>query len=334
MMKLLRTALAGLTLLALCATGALAQFSDQRTWGGTSGGSANVQTVTIPNLTAHLPGVPIRFVAGFSNTSATTFNPSGIGAVAVNKPTPSGIGALTGGEIVAGRVVTVAYDGSVYQLIGVTMAAVPTYQLFTVGSGTYTTPAGVVRLKIKMVGGGASGAPGPATSTFNGLTGATSSFGSTTALGGVGATNRYGGVGGSGGVTTTGTLIQRIAGASGGNGPLGSGFQRMGGLAGGTCLAPGGPAIDQNVNATQNPPPAPANSGSGTAGGAANISFISQTAGGGGGGGECVEFQVASPSATYSYTVGAGGVGVVNPGNGVDSTTAAAGRILVEEFYQ
>jgi hypothetical protein len=55
---------------------ASAQFADQGTWGGTSGGTANAQTITIPNLAANKPGIILRFIpgAGLTNTGPTQIN--------------------------------------------------------------------------------------------------------------------------------------------------------------------------------------------------------------------------------------------------------------------
>lgn len=107
-----------LLLALLCAPlgSAHAQFTDQRTWGGAATGSANAIVATIPNLTAHLPGVTLRFKATAANTGATTYNP-GPGAVALRKSTRSGVVALSGNEIQNGDVVAVVYDGTFYQLL-------------------------------------------------------------------------------------------------------------------------------------------------------------------------------------------------------------------------
>lgn len=80
----------------------------------TSGGSANVQTLTYgvaPLL--YVRGQPYSFIAGFTNTGTATLNVSGLGAkniFADNK-------ALAGGEIQAGMVVTVFYDGTQFQIV-------------------------------------------------------------------------------------------------------------------------------------------------------------------------------------------------------------------------
>lgn len=96
---------------------ASAPFPDQATWGGTSGGSANAQTLTIANYSARLAGVPLRFIAGFTNSAAATLNVSGTGAASIYKPTGGGPQLLAGGEIVAGQLQTVTWDGSRYMLV-------------------------------------------------------------------------------------------------------------------------------------------------------------------------------------------------------------------------
>lgn len=89
--------------------------------GGTSTGSANSQVVVSPvpigfSLTA---GNQIIFIAGFANSSTTQFNINGTGLKNVFRRTPSGTGALNGGEIQAGDLVVAAYDGTQYQLVTV-----------------------------------------------------------------------------------------------------------------------------------------------------------------------------------------------------------------------
>lgn len=113
------------TLVALLAlTGvALAQFVDQRTWGGTSGGSANAQTISIANYATYTAGVTLRYVAGFTNTGPQTLNVSALGTRNVYKPTAAGPAPLSGGEVVAGQLVEVTYDGAQFQLVS--SAAVP-----------------------------------------------------------------------------------------------------------------------------------------------------------------------------------------------------------------
>ena len=79
-----------------------------RSWGGTSGGTANAQTVTLtPAPAAYVDGMEVTFLAGFTNTSATTLNVNGLGA----KDIFDGPSALAGGEIVINNIYTLVYDG-------------------------------------------------------------------------------------------------------------------------------------------------------------------------------------------------------------------------------
>ena len=74
-----------------------------------SGGAANAQTLTYGAAPAgYFQGQRFCFIAGFGNTGAATLNVNGIGARAIQLAAA----ALTGGEIVAGQMVTVAYDGT------------------------------------------------------------------------------------------------------------------------------------------------------------------------------------------------------------------------------
>lgn len=86
-------------------TPSLAQLSASQTWAATSGGSANAQTLTVPNVSSlsQIIGVPLRFVAGFTNTAATTFTVNSLSPLPVRSPTPYGAMALQGGEIQAGN---------------------------------------------------------------------------------------------------------------------------------------------------------------------------------------------------------------------------------------
>lgn len=95
---------------------ARAQFLDQSTYGGTSGGSANAQTISIANYSANTPGVVLRFIPGFVNTGPATINVSGIGNVALVRPSSIGNVALSGNELQTGELTCVTYNGSAYQL--------------------------------------------------------------------------------------------------------------------------------------------------------------------------------------------------------------------------
>jgi microcystin-dependent protein len=84
-------------------------------WGGTSGGTANAQTVSVSSF-ANVNGQTFYFVAGASNTSALTLSVNGGTPLAVVRPTPTGVLSLAGGEVIAGNVIGVTYVSSTGQL--------------------------------------------------------------------------------------------------------------------------------------------------------------------------------------------------------------------------
>lgn len=79
--------------------------------GGTSGGSANAQTITLtPAITAYVTGQIFTFVAGFTNTAAApTLNVNGVGAKTI---VSAGLTTIHIGAIQSGGVYAVLYDGT------------------------------------------------------------------------------------------------------------------------------------------------------------------------------------------------------------------------------
>lgn len=206
------------------------------------------------------------------------------------------------------------------------LASAPTIQRFTSGSGTYTTPAGVSFIKVKMVGGGAGGAgSGTGTSGGNSTAGGNTTFGTSllTANGGALSSNYSGGSGGT--VTVNSPAITLVA------------LQGMGGTGGQTALvqtlagSPGGstPFAGAGVSGAVTSFAAITNSGSGGAGGAAT----SANTGAGGAAGGYIEAFISSPSATYSYAVGAAGSAGAAGTSGAAGNDGSSGVIIVEEYY-
>lgn len=80
-------------------------------------GAANAYVVSIPALTitslAEITGLPIIFKAAAGNTGASTLALNGLTATAIKK---KGTTDLSSNDIQTGGLVTVAYDGSVFQL--------------------------------------------------------------------------------------------------------------------------------------------------------------------------------------------------------------------------
>jgi hypothetical protein len=120
MMNHLLRLLLALTLFAV--TPGYAQFADQATFVGTGGGTANAQTISIPNAVSltNLRGVLLKYVPAASNTGATTLAVTGLTATAVLKPSNnSTLAALSGGEIRVGQPALLMYDGTEFVLFNV-----------------------------------------------------------------------------------------------------------------------------------------------------------------------------------------------------------------------
>lgn len=203
----------------------------------------------------------------------------------------------------------------------------PTVQKFITGSGTYTTPAGVLYLRVVLVGGGGGGAG----NAGGGSTGAATTFGTTLLVGnpGTGGGTEVGGTGGAGDLGT-GPVGMAIYGNSGGGGTNTVGT--TGGTGGGGSLFGGGGAGGANggggggggTGSAGAPNTGGGGGAGGTGGGGSN---------GGGGGGGGVDAIITSPSATYAYAVGAGGGAGSSGGGGAAGGAGAAGQIVVYEFY-
>jgi microcystin-dependent protein len=87
-------------------------------WGGTSGGTANAQTLSVSTFT-QVDGQTLYFIAGTTNTSSMTLNVNSSGAAAVVKTNGTTTSFLTGFEVVAGSVIGVTYVAATgqFQLI-------------------------------------------------------------------------------------------------------------------------------------------------------------------------------------------------------------------------
>lgn len=95
-------------------------FEAQSTWGGTGGGSASAQTVTIDNVQSlsDLVGVPFRYIPLVDSAGATTLVVRGLTAKPVLRPSSIGLVALSQGELQAGVTMTLEYNGSNYEILG------------------------------------------------------------------------------------------------------------------------------------------------------------------------------------------------------------------------
>lgn len=92
------------------------------TYVATVGGTADAITLTpSPAITAYVAGQEFSFIVSGANTTAVTVNVSGLGAKSVTK---NGSTALAAGELVAGQIVTLRYDGTRFQLVSTALIAV------------------------------------------------------------------------------------------------------------------------------------------------------------------------------------------------------------------
>lgn|ERR1039458_1924301 len=84
---------------------------------GTTGGAANVQTITLsPVPAAYVAQMCIHFKAGFTNTGATTLNVNSLGAKNLMKNVSGTVTALAAGDIASGVCYVAIYDGTQFQV--------------------------------------------------------------------------------------------------------------------------------------------------------------------------------------------------------------------------
>lgn len=204
---------------------------------------------------------------------------------------------------------------------------------------TYTTPANVLFIRVRMVGGGGGGGGGGTIASAPGAGGAggTSVFGSALLV----ANGGSGGSGGrdpssgstSGGTASLGTgpvglALQGSPGYAAGRGNS-SAFNNPSGAGGRSVFGgEGGPATGNTAGGT-----AVTNSGSGGSGGGYD-SASSACGGYGGGAGGYVDAIITSPASTYYYAVGTAGSNGSAGTSGGAGGSGAAGIIIVEEHYQ
>jgi hypothetical protein len=84
-------------------------------------GAANAYAIALtPALAAHVPGMPISFLAVHANTAASTLAINGLAPVAIRK---YGAAVLQANDIQAGQMVSVVHDGTYYQMQSMPAAA-------------------------------------------------------------------------------------------------------------------------------------------------------------------------------------------------------------------
>jgi hypothetical protein len=271
------------------------------------------------------------FVAANTSTGPVSINVAAIGAL--NLYLSDGVTQATTGNIAQKAYYEIVYNLALnggaggFQIVGSASAAgtLATRQVLTSGSAaTYTTPANCRQVKIRAIGAGGGGGGSAAASATNGGTGGTTSFNAITGIGGTGGTAANGTnptAGGAGGTGGAGSASFRLQGGSGSATLVAAGAQTGG--AGGNGSFGGGAG---SVSGTTSGGNGSTNTGGGGAGG---ISVNGP--GSGGGAGEYFELIINSPSATYTYTVGA--AGTAGTGAAANGGAGGSGLIIVDEFY-
>ena len=302
----------------------------------TTTGSSNAYVVTTGLSLSALSSFSTLLVkANFTNTGPANLNVDGIGAKSVYAKGA----ALTGGEIVSGRIYQVTYDGTQFQLVGADIGRVVT-QVFT-SSGTYTPTGGMLFAIIECVGGGGGGG-GCANSTAGNQGGAGG--------GGGGAYSRKVVTAADIGASKTVTIgAGGAGGAAGNNNGVAGGDTSVGTL----CVAKGGSAANgAGSNSTSNGGSGGLSSTStgdvtvrgetGADGGNATIISITLDAGHGGAaargfgfGGRASNANTNNVTGGAGNSFGGGGAGGKS-GNGAGSAGGGAGGqgyVVITEFY-
>jgi len=205
------------------------------------------------------------------------------------------------------------------------------------GSGTYTTPANVLYIRVRMVGGGGGGAgSGTAASTGqNGGAGSSTTFGPnlTASAGNGGAGGGTSGASGNANTVSAGPIILvNQAGSQGG----GANYQNIttvdtAGGAGGSSVFGGGGSSGYN----QTGGAGLADTGSGGGGGGNGAALNSYSGPGGSSGGYIEAIITPTAGQTFSYSAAVAGNTGGSTGTGGNAGGAGAGgQIIVEEYYQ
>jgi len=229
-----------------------------------------------------LIGAPLRVLVGSSNTGPATLAVSGLAGV---KPvTLSSAAPLVGGELLAGAIATLIFDGDRFQVSRAPFEG--GLQIFT-SSGTFTVPSGVTRVRARVWGGGGGGGgsnsgwaggggggggyaegiyvvvpgqtipvtvgPGGGAAGGNGNPGGTSSFGAfCSATGGAGGQSGFGELGlrGLGGTGSGGDI--NLSGSEGGS--AGGNADRLGGAGGAAPFGGSGTWFGTTIGGKANTP--------------------------------------------------------------------------------
>jgi hypothetical protein len=300
----------------------------------TVAGTDTITASVSPALTAYTAGQMFAFVAANTNTGAVTINISSLGAKSITK---NGTTALVASDLTANYLFVIVYDGTQFQLVGVssttfanlTVTGVLTLsgagtQLLSTGTGAWQPPIGTTGQRPATPGNGSFrwNSTLNALEVYNGINWIVVVSQSYTAsylavAGGGGGGGSYGGGGGGGGLLTASTSFSS-------------------GTAYTITIGAGGAAVTTAAlgnNGTNTVITGIANATAGGGGGSSSVSSGAAASGGSGGGGALNSVGAAGTSGqgnaggsadstgTYATGGGGGGAGAV----GVNGNTSVGG---------
>lgn len=272
--------------------------------------AANVIACDVsPAVTAYEGGAVFVIKMTETNTAAVTANFNSLGSKSVLNSVG---GALAAGDLVAGSEYILVYNGTALVVIGLVPSQIPAalppsaspprnlVTLATPGSGTFTVPASITWLSVRLVGGGGGGAGGNGGSNWAGAGGGSGGYAEgwiavtpgqtisyTVGAGGAGGPNSSGATGTAGGTTSFGSFMTATGGGPGSGGPPTSAGGAAGQGTGGQLASYGAPGGDGSASTNLAPGGA---GGSSAFGGGGRTSTLSNGApdgkafGSGGGG--------------------------------------------------
>jgi hypothetical protein len=306
----------------------------------TVSGTDTITATVSPALTAYAAGQMFAFVAANTNTGAVTINISSLGAKAITK---NGNTALSAGDLTANYLFVVVYDGTQFQVVGVsattftnlTISGVLTLtgagvQMTSSGTGAWKMPVGTTAQRPT----GASGLIRQNSTTgfpewYDSVSAAWVQFNQApnysvnylVVAGGGSGVGNYGGGGGAGGLLassatlTSGTAYTITVGAGGAAASTGTGNNGTNSIIAGIATATGGGGSSLGGAGSAGG----SGGGGGSGSGAGTFSGGAATSGQGFAGG-----SGQTDAVTYRSAGGGGGASAVG-GNGNGSGNAGAG---------
>lgn len=286
-----------------------------------AGGTANVLTAALDPAPASLTvGMRVTLKIATTNTGPATLNLNGLGAANIKRPAAA---TLQAGDLPAGGLVDLEYDGTQWQVPGLPIA-VGGMSVFQ-ASGTFVVPAGVTTIKRLRVWGGGGGGGGSYGSGSAGSGGGAGAYGEKLNIAvtpGQSIAVTVGSGGASGGASNPPT-----SGGNGGTSSFGSFLTVLGGAGG----LPGNAAVATTPSSGG---AAPTGVDLGIKGGNSGIPWLADNANPAGGAGGSSPFGGGTPSNNIGTATGWAGI---SPGGGANGGSlggaggpGAVGMALVE----